>query len=88
MIFRPNPALGVPISKNPSDLLLAGALLELGTNHYFRVAVTAGAQFRYANLDKTPGWFAGLAISGAFGDDFVHWINGGLSAARKLQALP
>jgi len=25
---------------------------------------------------------------GALGDDLVHWLNGGLSAARKLQALP
>jgi len=82
------PSIGIPMTSDPTDLLLAGGLLELGAGRFFRLAATGGIQFEYGDPGKTPGWFAGLALSGELGDDLFHLINGGLAGARKVAAQP
>lgn len=84
--FLIGPAVGIPVTENPGKVVLTGALMEVGKSH-FRLGITAGLQFRYSALEETPGWFAGLSLSGELGDDLFHFLNGGLQAARSLSPV-
>jgi hypothetical protein len=85
--FLLGPTIGIPVTENPSDVVLAGALFETGYK-WFRMSFTAGAKLRYKSIEETPGWFAGIALSGQLGDDLTHLLNGGLSAARAVSGAP
>lgn len=78
------PSLGVPVTSDPTDLVLVGAHAEFAYRA-LRIGVSGGLQVSYVDPFGPPGWYAGLAISGELGDDLLHFANGGLAAARSLQ---
>jgi hypothetical protein len=63
-----------------------GGLAEIGGGRYFRVSLAGGIQVAYDRPFRDPGWYCGLALSGALGDDLFHLLSGGLAAARKVSS--
>jgi|GEM_PF-5623305 len=78
------PAIGIPVTEDPTSKILVGGLLELGVSE-FRFGISGGFQIDYSQVTQDPGWFTGLAVSGAFGDDLFHLLNDGSKAAASLR---
>jgi hypothetical protein len=84
------PSLGIPLTKNPTDIFQLGASAELGCSA-FRFMATGGlvGQYQGATFKDVfaAGWFVGLALSGQLGDELFHFFNGGSDLLNQLAEI-
>jgi hypothetical protein len=85
--FLLGPALGIPITNNPTDIFQLGAAAEMGDDA-FRIMATGGFVGRYQGGTLKDifgaGWFVGVALSGEIGDEVFHYFNGGSNLLAQL----
>lgn len=88
--FLIGPSLGIPLTKNPTDIFELGLSAEMG-NDNFRMMATGGLVGRYQGATYrdifAAGWFVGLALSGQIGDDVFHYFNGGSNLMSQLAKI-
>jgi hypothetical protein len=84
------PSLGIPLTKNPTDIFQLGASAEIG-GAAFRFMATGGLVGRYSGATYkdifAAGWFVGIALSGEIGDELFHYFNGGSALMAQLASL-
>ena len=84
------PSLGIPLTKNPTDIFQLGASAEIGGKS-FRVMASGGLVGRYSGPTYkdifAAGWFVGVALSGEMGDELFHYFNGGSNLMTQLASL-
>jgi hypothetical protein len=84
------PSLGIPLTKNPTDIFQLGASVEVGGDA-FRMMATGGLVGRYQGATWqdvfAAGWFVGVALSGQLGDELFHYFNGGSDLLNQLAQI-
>lgn len=74
--FLIGPAVGFPVTENPTNIALWGVAAEAGARDSLRLGVAGGFVAAYeAPLAPMQGVFVGLSLSGEYGDDLVHFIG-------------
>lgn len=88
--FLIGPSLGIPLTKNPTDIFQLGASAEIG-DEAFRIMATGGLVGRYQGATYkdifAAGWFVGFALSGQIGDELFHYFNGGSNLMNQLAQI-
>jgi len=81
------PSLGIPLTKNPTEIFQLGASAEVGGKS-FRIMASGGLVGRYSGGTYkdifAAGWFVGIALSGEMGDELFHYFNGGSNLMTQL----
>lgn len=84
------PSLGIPLTKNPTDIFQFGASAEVGGDS-FRFMASGGLIGKYSGPTYkdmfAAGWFVGIALSGEMGDELFHYFNGGSNLMSQLASL-
>lgn len=74
--FLIGPAVGFPVTENPTNIALWGVAAEAGVRDSLRLGAAAGFVAAYETpLAPMQGMFVGLSLSGEYGDDLVHFIS-------------
>jgi hypothetical protein len=74
--FLIGPALGFPVTRDPTETLLWGVAAEVGWRDALRLGFGTGFVLAYdAPVAPMSGFYAGIALSGALGDQLVHYLG-------------